>query len=225
MLTLRLAFCSLLLGAPFVSLGQTAAPVASPRFYAGLGLYNSEYHSFQFEPNDYRSVPVQLTLGYQWRPRLAVQASLAYSANHQDYSGSLFDAKTKQYYNPYAGTYSRRSTSTALLARYTLTGQLAHRVQFDVLGGGTLERTAYQSSGFRTDSIQRTTQRTDYDDHSSYNTLLVTLGASVRCRLVQHLELTLDLAANHDVRTSRQYPFNGITSSAALGLRYRFGSR
>ncbi|MGI4874081.1 MAG: hypothetical protein ACRYFX_23220 [Janthinobacterium lividum] len=57
----------------------------------------------------------------------------------------------------------------------------------------------------------------------SYNTLLLTLGAGVRYRVWQHLELLLEVATNRDVATNRQYPYTGFTSSAALGLRYRFG--
>ncbi|MGI4874082.1 MAG: hypothetical protein ACRYFX_23225 [Janthinobacterium lividum] len=150
----RFLLPGLLLGVSATGLAQTTADVPpAPRFYVGLGLYNSQYHTLRLESDAYRDVPVQLTLGYQWRPRLAVQASVAYSGLSYSYGGSFFDVRTGQYYNPYGGTNQRRATSTALLARYTLTRQLRHRVQFDLLGGGTLERTAYQYTGFRTDSV------------------------------------------------------------------------
>lgn len=224
MFSLRLTAAGLLLSLPFASLAQRADPAPYPRFYGGLAVYSSEYNRFAHAGNGV-TVPLQATMGYQLRPRLAVQAGLAYSSLSGFNSGAHFDPTTGQNYNPYAYTTTYRNTSWSLLGRYTLTRKPAHRVQFDLLAGFTMERSAYHSTGFSTDSVRHTSVTTAYDERGATTTFLLTAGPSVRYRFGQHLELVYDFLFNCDLSTTRQYPYSGITGSAALGLRYRFGQR
>jgi hypothetical protein len=221
---IQLALAGLLLGAPLLSHAQGTEPTPY-KFYGGLAAYSSTYNGVSTFPGHFR-LPVQATLGYQVRPRLAVQAGVAYSATGRSYTYYSHDRATGQSFNPSSGTYSNRYTSASLLARYTLTRKPEHHLQFDVLGGFTLEHYSYHDAGNQTDSLslQKTTVTTPYDYHHSDNTFLVSAGFSARYRFGQRLELVYDLATNYDVSSSRLYAYRGFTGSTALGLRYRFGS-
>jgi len=219
--TPRLVLCSLLLGAPLLSYAQSAEP-APYKFYGGLAAYSSEYNDFSHFPG-YFKLPIQATLGYQLRPRLAVQASVAYSSRSGSYSYSTYYDASGQSYYPTSGRFTTRYTSLSVLARYTLTRKPEHHVQFDALGGFTLEHYGGHDAGTKTDSLQNTTVTTPYEYNYTASTILATAGISVRYRFSQRLELVYDLAANYDLNSSRLYAYNGFTSSAALGLRYRFG--
>jgi hypothetical protein len=91
----RLVLAGLLLGSPLLSLAQAAAPAPLPRFYGGLGIYLGSDHGIgrvntprsigTYSKNTYQ-LPVQATLGYQLRPRLAVQLGLVYSGYKYDYA-------------------------------------------------------------------------------------------------------------------------------------------
>jgi hypothetical protein len=227
----RLVLGSLLLGVPLLSHAQSAEPAPYPRYYVGLAAYSSYYQTLGGGAYRPTRIPLQLTAGYQWGPRLAVQAGLAYSGISQSYSnvgrtysGSSYPSPgNRGNYFDYNGRSVGRSASASLLARYTLTRQPAHRVQFDVLGGFTWEHSSYHEYGSRADSVQSSLILSAYDERASTNRLLLTLGPSVRCRLSQHLELFYDLLFNKRLTPNQYYGMEGITSSSALGLRYRFG--
>lgn len=221
----QLACCCLMLGAPLVSLAQTAEPATTPRFYVGLGVFNSVYHQLHLERNYPVAIPVQALVGYQWRPRLAVQLSASYSSDSREYAGSRYNATTGQGYNPYGGHESWGSSSTALLARYTLTRQPTHRLQFDLLGGFTLEHSSYQYQGFHTDSVQKATVQVRDDINYRTNLLLLTVGASVSYRFGQRTQTFFQVAANSELNPLYRYLGSAATSSAALGVRYHFGQR
>lgn len=136
-----LCYATCLLSVPFLACGQAAPPAA--RAYVGLGLYTSEYQPISFTRDFYghRLLPLQLTLGYQLRPRLAVQASVAYSGSESGYS------KFPSTPQPLPGlgddfvvTSARHNLSVAVLGRYTLTRQAARRLQVDALAGATLAK-------------------------------------------------------------------------------------
>ena len=220
----RLALGSLLLALPFGSHAQSADPVSTPRFYVGLAAYSSYYQPLS--GGAYRStrVPCQVTAGYQWRPRLALQVGLAYSGVSDSYSytgsanlyGAYFDA---------SGRATQRNTSTSLLARYTLTRKPEHHLQFDVLGGFTWEHSSYHDTGTRADSVQSSLVVSPYDNQSAINRLLLTVGPSVRYRFGQHLEVFYNFLIDTNLASSQYYQIQGITTGSALGLRYRFGQR
>jgi hypothetical protein len=231
MLTPRLVLSSLLLGAPLLSQAQNAEPAPYPRYYVGLAAYSSYYQALG--GGNYRPtrLPLQLTAGYHWRPRLAVQVGLAYSGTSRSYfsigrtypsPGYAIPGVQGSYYD-YTGRVTGRNASVALLARYTLTRQPAHRVQFDVLGGFTWEHSSYRDYGSRADSVQNSLVLSAYEERSNTNRLLLTLGPSVRYCFGPHLTLFYDLLFNTSVVSNQDYQIKGITSSSALGLRYRFG--
>jgi hypothetical protein len=228
--TPRLVLCSLLLGAPLLSHAQTAPTLR--RYYVGLSAYSSEYQPLSGNYRNGFTLPVQLTLGYQIRPRLAVQVSVAYSGSSYEYAdvGKYYtgsgSAASPYAYFEYSGKSSTSMTSIGLLGRYTLTRQPTHHLQFDILGGFTLATRRATDRYTRTDSdsTRAANVTTNSDIHFQQSNLLLTLGGSARYRFGQHLEGVFDMAANSIVLPDRRGTWSpGITGSAALGLRYRFG--
>ncbi len=229
--TPRLVLCSLLLGAPMLSHAQDSAPTL-PRYYIGLSAYSSDYQPLSGNYLNGFTLPVQLTLGYQLRPRLAVQASVAYSRNSYEYAevGKYYtgagSAASPYTYFEYSGKSFMSMTSIGLLGRYTLTRQPTHHLQVDLLGGFTLVTRRATDKYTRTDSdsTRATNVTTNSDTHFHQSTLLLTVGGSARYRFGQHLEGVVDITANSIVLPDRRGAWSpGITGSAALGLRYRFG--
>lgn len=233
---LSLALGGLLLStAALPALAQTAPAEtpATPRYYVGLGAYSSFYQSLGHAssgPNDYSyRVPVQLTAGYQLSPRVAVQVGVAYSSASFDYNQFTSNTTPGQPASYYSikGSTSQRQTSVSALARYTLTANPANRLQFDALGGFTLERGTYHYNGSQTDNSQGPLTTRDYDFRSSQNTFLLTGGVGARYRLSRHFELTYDFTVNKALNNPSYYggsnATNTLTTSHALGLRFRFG--
>ncbi|HEX8655909.1 MAG TPA: outer membrane beta-barrel protein, partial [Hymenobacter sp.] len=145
MLPSRLALAAVLLLVPALSPAQTTdpapTPAPAPKFYVGLGVSSSEYQQWGNKRNG-GGVPVQLTGGYQLRPRLAVQVGLTYSgnSNNYEYVSQLYtNSSVPSSFFADAGRRTFRRVSGSVLGRYTLTRKAAHRVQFDVLGGFGLE--------------------------------------------------------------------------------------
>ena len=128
------------------------------------------------------------------------------------------------YYFNYLAHNAQRSTSVRGLARYTLTRQSAHHMQFDVLGGFTLDyqRTHYTSSSTDTDSLQTVIATKEYDERYHHTNFLLTGGLSTRYHFGRHLEVVLDVTLS---RSFLRGEFSGFPGSTALGLRYRFGQR
>lgn len=216
---------SLLLGLPLIGFGQASDP--TPRYYVGLAVLSSDLQPLQF---DYRgvAVPVQLTLGYQLRPRLAAQLGLArtttdrnyFGAGVSDYGPNGVGART--YFDVDYSIHSRAFTTAALL-RYTLTRNAGHRFQADALGGLTYLRSDYEYNEHRTmyDSTQTVLATNSIEEHQHGNYLLLTAGLSARLRLGHHLEAVADGTLSYGLLHGDL----GLNSGAALGLRYRFGGR
>ena len=232
------AALGLLLTSALPALAQTApaAPLPLPgtaRYYVGLAAYSSYCQPLGGQPlgtTGFR-VPVQLTVGYQLRPRLAVQVGVAYSGSTSTNSNLGYEylhTGTRPTYHYYENTRTMRRTSVSALARYTLTRKPAHRLQFDLLGGIGMEHGSAYSRGSHSDSLSGSLQTTNYSYRGSQNMLVLTLGASARYRLNPRFELNFDLTTNYAVADEiRTYvkPLQGFTGSAALGLRYRFGKQ
>jgi hypothetical protein len=155
-------------------------------------------------------------MGYQLRPRLAVQASLAYSGNSGHNAGTLTDYATGNT-GEYSSNYRNRFLTLAVQGRYALMRQAAHRLQLDAVGGATLERHTFHGNGTNP-NFSSPNPGTSYDLNSSNNVYLVSLGPSVRYRLAPRVEAVGDWLLNVDTRAA-EHP----NSSFALGLRYRFG--
>ncbi|TDN39655.1 hypothetical protein E4631_19115 [Hymenobacter sp. UV11] len=224
MKTLLYLAASLLGGLPLASHAQTTALPAAPHFYGGVGVYSSTNQNLGGWYGQAR-VPVQGVVGYQLRPRLAVQLGLAYSGNSNSYAYSLFYGSS--YPSPpvtgvdYAGTYQERSTTTTLLARYGLTRKPTHRFQADVLGGAKFEYARYRNTGTQTTHDQAVPVVTAYESPDTYTQPSLSLGIGLRYRLVSRLEaaydFTLDLPLTH-----RDYYINRLQSTSTLSLRYHF---
>lgn len=222
---LRVFLGGLLMGSSATAQAQAAEPGPAPHFYGGLGVYSSSHQNLGSWGNGAR-IPVQAVVGYQWRPRLAVQLGMAYSGNRSEYTYST--SYSSYYPSPpttltaVAGTYTERSTTISLLARYTLTRKLAHRFQADALGGLKVEYSRYRDVGTSTAYDQSTPTVTPFDYPATYNSTLLSLGISLRYRVVSRLEAVYDLT--FDQRISRNSPYSRRPEATmALGLRYRFG--
>ena len=228
MTALRLLGSALLLSCPLLARTQSAE--TPPRYYVGLAAYSSDYQSLGGGYYRSTTVPVQLTLGYQLRPRLALQLGAAYSGNSSRYAGAgqYYGTPTPQFpysYYDYTARYSQRVTSVTLLARYALTRQPTRRLQFDLLGGVGLEITKRNYSEIRTstDSAQTVSNTSYPESHYTSTDVVLAAGIGTRYRFSRHLEAALDVTLNKFLFGQRIY--SNITSATALGLRYRFGQR
>lgn len=168
-------------------------------------------------------MPVQLTAGYQLRPRLALELGVAYSGRTTTYAyEGYYSSGGTPYYYQRSNTATSRTTSVSALARYTLIRQPAHRLQVDALGGFTLLHRNYYSRGFEGDDLSGSLQTKPFTVRSASTDLLLTAGRGLRYRLTPRFELNFDLATNYNL-TSPTVHNDGFTGSSALGLRYRFG--
>ena len=209
----------LLLGSSLAGRAQATDPMPAPRFYGGLGVYSSSHQNLSSWGSGSR-IPVQAVVGYQWRPRLAVQLGLAYNGNREtyDYQYIYSDPGTPTTYA--AGTYTERSTTTSLLVRYTLTRKLQHRFQADLLGGVKVEHSFFGNAGAYFNNSQALP--TPFDYSSNYNSTLLSLGASLRYRVVSRLEAVYDLTFDQPISRNSYYG-RRLEATMALGLRYHFG--
>ena len=224
----RFILVGLLLGSSVAGYAQTTEPAPTSHFYGGLGVYSSSHQNLGSWNNGAR-IPVQAVVGYQWRPRLAAQLGVAYNGNHSqyDYSQSNYSGPT----TPVAysvGTFTERSITTSLLVRYTLTRKFQHRFQADLLGGAKFEYSAYHDAGTYYDNRPAAPTVSTYDEPSNYTSTLLSLGPSLRYRLVSHLEavydLTFDLPVGGGNYSNIPYSANRRSQATmALGLRYHFG--
>lgn len=203
--------------APLAALAQAPAP--APSYYVGAGLYTSAFQNLGYHYG-LTTVPVQVLGGYRWRPRWAVQLGAAYNGNSTDYRYRSIDPNNYTYDD--IGHATDRRLSLTLQLRRTLTRQLAHRVQFDALGGLTYEHGAFRGQGLYTvASASQPPASQPYDSHDQYNGLLAGLGLGVRVRVVAPLEVTFDYALN--AALTETHFGSTISSAAALGVRYSFG--
>ena len=218
---------SLLLSVPLCSQAQDSQPVPASRFYVGLAAYSGPYQNLGSTNRNRNNVniPVQATLGYQWRPRLAVQLGLTYSGYKNRFESEYSYTDTNTYKILYQGniTTAVRTLSTALLMRYTLTRKPTHRFQFDVLGGLTLLHQGVRVTGNETysyaDYPQSPSTVIDRNDSHPYNSLNATLGPEFRYRFGQRLEAVGDILFYLPITDT----YRNLDSSVALGLRYHFG--
>lgn len=222
-----LTLSSLLLSLPFSSQAQDGQPVSAPKFYVGFAAYSGPYQNFSttHRYRDNINIPVQATLGYQWRPRLAVQLGLTYSGYKNRFEYEYDYTNIDNYKIHYKGNTvtTIRTFNTALLMRYTLTRKPAHHFQFDVLGGLTLLHQGVRVTGNETysyaDYPQSPSTIIDRNDSHPYNRLDATLGPEFRYRFGQRLEAVSDILFILPITGT----YRTLDSSVALGLRYHFG--
>lgn len=222
--TLFMRFCSYLLvgllaGAlPLAGFAQTEAPAAfKPQLFVGLGVAagspQSPVASFD------NTLSPLLTVGVQLQPRLAVQASAQYHQRKDSYfHPGIFYFNGGLHQGISSSTDQQRAIAVPVLVRYALTRRAERHLQVDALGGFTLARSTYRSKATTVDSLQNVVYNSDYN--YTNNTFYLNLGAGLRYRLGNHLALTGDLLLN---LLLNRHTYNSISSTAALGLRYRFG--
>jgi hypothetical protein len=226
MITSRLLLGGLLVSLPLMGLGQDNPSVAAPKFYGGLALYSGSYHSLgrskalSSSTSTYQ-LPVQATLGYWVRPRLAVQLGVVYSGRKNSYAST--DTYTDANSNTILFTSNGRSTlrhyTASLQARYTLTRKSNHRFQVDAVGGVAYDHQYYRGVGSEEyTNVSKGTSTFDYhDDTFPYHETFVIIGPSFRYRFGQRLDVVYDLLLNQPLNRQSN------SGSMALGLRYRFG--
>ena len=221
----------LLLGAPALCRAQTpAAAPPLPRFYVGLAAYSSAFQPIGNSAETGFSLPLQATVGYQLRPRLAVQAEVSYQSQRYSYafSGPSYVSTNngQQRLGPLQETTAnrqRRALAASLLARYTLTRQPARRLQVDLLGGFSLEHYRLATHGVTTDSVANPVST--FNDDNADTSLLLSLGVGVRYRLGPRLEATgsgLVGVPLTGYAGLQGFEFR-FKPSFAVGLRYHFG--
>ena len=193
--------------------GTPARPTGAPyRCFPFLLLCDPYWGRRDGLPSTY---PVQFTLGYQLRPRLALQLSGVSAATKGSTTDFVTQARGMEL--PYSRTYANRSSSLSALARYTLVGEPAQRLHVDGLGGFTLHRATFDGTGSYPDS-NAPGGYGGYDLHSRENDLLLTGGVSVRYRLCTHFEAVADGTVSASLRAMRD-----VTPAVAVELRYNFG--
>jgi hypothetical protein len=216
------ALAALLLGAPLATLAQAADPAPARRFYGGLAIYQSSNQLLSgFYRGERLNLPVQATLGYQLRPRLALQLGLAYSGAKSDYADTYDYVNSNSIPVTYSSnsTSLRRATSTSLLARYTLTRWASHRFQVDAVSGLSFEHSFYRVNSIDTYTSQGVADVRPSEYSAAYNSLQLNLGPSFRYRFGERLEAVYDIL----FYTSLTSSYHSLNSAMALGLRYRFG--
>lgn len=214
MLTRSISICAALLSSPLLSLAQTPEP-AVPRYYVGLSAFTNFSQRLSRSIDNSQWPPLQVTLGYQLRPRWAVQLSAGYSDSPGSYKGTLTDING----NPvggYANDYRNTALTITALGRYTLTRNLNHRFQLDALGGLTWDHETYKGNGYTAEPT--TGQPVPFERSSQTNHYALSVGPSFRYRLFSRLEAVGEGTVNMDLRSPRV-----VTTSGAVGLRYRFG--
>jgi len=211
----RTIFCGLLLSTPLLGWSQNTESMPPTRLYVGVAAYRSAYQFLGQHGGLPSTFPVQVTLGYQVTPRLAVQTGVVYTSTAGQHQGTVF--QTNGTPSSYSSTYRNRDWSVSMLGRYTLTRTPAARLQVDGLGGFTLERHLFAGNGSYPDANQPSGTAT-YGLNSHDNIYLFTLGVSVRYRFCDHLEAVAEQTANTNINA-----VHAVTGSSALGLRYCFG--
>jgi hypothetical protein len=201
----------------------------SPTFYLGVaaatGLLASPdgFSGTPTGPTTYNHVPLlpKLTIGWQVLPRLALQLSGQYAQQTDTYSfvqGSP-DVNGQVVFIPGFHSFRLHSVAVPILARYTLTSNLARRFQVDLLGGATLVGTTPEATTIRYDKSSTDVQ--------------LSLGPSFRYRVAPHWEVTADVVANYrlsedPIGSSVFSPNKASTRTAltgSLGVTYGLGLR
>jgi hypothetical protein len=108
---------------------------------AGTNAYTYSTNTFE--------LPVQATLGYQLRPRLAVQLGLIYSGRKSAYASEYkyTDANANTIHYSDNNRSTLRHYTVSLQARYTLTRKPEHRFQVDAVGGLSYDHQYYRGVG------------------------------------------------------------------------------
>jgi len=228
------SFCSLLL-LPIAVVGQavranatdalvyTNRPTISPkqfRFYVGAHaaaqVFRVTSTTYPIEEAVIR--PLYVFVGYQFSPRLAVQAgflqhnpaALTSSVFVIDRAGQLIEARS--YSDRYHG-------AVPVLLRYTVAQQLATRLRLEVLMGSILVFHEYQG-----DYVQLMGGQVLYEVHeySKTRNLYVVGGLGLSYKVVSHVDLMLEGTANRNLTRLESAYARKTMFGIGAGLRYCF---
>lgn len=200
---------------PLVSQAQTTS-----HFYVGAGanmLTNAPFGS-KIWP---RRVGPSLTAGWQFTPRLAVQASAAYQWDKDVYSDThLYSTPTSPVPTFFIRTIDSRYSflTIPILLRYTFSSS-AEGLQFDALGGVTLVHTRLRT----TYSAAPDVPNFPFDYTSSDTRVNLTLGPAVRYAISPKIELTANGLVSAIVSDSRDFS-DRLFLNVLVGAQYNFGS-
>lgn len=215
MLFARIAFAALLGSVPLLGRAQSpadgaATPAPAHRFYVGVAAYSSEFEHFGRRDGQPFTAPVQVTLGYQLQPRLALQVGFVSSAYSRSLDSNAIQADGTL--GPHRVKSRNRSRSFSALGRYTLSAPSLSRLQVDALGGVTVHQQTYDFS------VTGSPSYGDYERHSRTTDIQITGGVSARYRLSSHLQAVADGTLNVGLGAGRE-----AAPAGALGVRYTFG--
>lgn len=216
---IRLLAAILTLGLARTGFAQTEPGQPIPRLYAGVNFFVGQYTiTYPNRLGEWLGVyPYELSLGYQLRPGLAIQAGWAHLHEHSETDLTTFTATGKLAFHTF-GSGERDLTVVPTLLRYTLTRRLKHRVQFDFLGGLTLIRATFHSTGGYTDS---TLVVVPFKSDREATNVSLTVGPSIRFAFGRHVEAVADVVLNRSLVGGFSRP-HSLTPTFAFGLRYRF---
>lgn len=166
----------------------------------------------------------QLTAGYQFTPRLAVQMGLAPAQERFSYSGSGTNAAGQPTIEE--GGSRGHSLAVPVVARYTLVVALWKNLHADLLAGGVLLRSNSQTHFRR---VENGIVTTDYQKDHRFFQLYAAAGPSVRYEFSRHIGVFADWLFYKNLQSAPagiQIVSTGnrssITNSLMLGARYRF---
>jgi len=214
---------------------QTDTPSSFPRWYVGLQYGRQEYLLAPLiasglsnpEPGRTNARRLQLTLGYQIKPRFAVQVGVAPVKDSFSYGGS----GTNNAGQPVSeqGVSSNTSLALPILVRYTLVPKPWKNLQLDVLAGTVLFGSDGTTDFTRTENGVVTTQSRNV---IKVRNAFIAAGPSARYEFGRHLAGFADWLFYKNLRYTEPTnpgidPGNkaGITNSLNIGVRYRFGYR
>jgi hypothetical protein len=212
---------------PLVVAAQDSAPAsASPHFFVGLG--GSIYTYQRLNGFSQNSLAPMLTAGLQVRPRLAVQLGATYrqDTRRSTFAGQRPDNAGQLQPGNYSSVSRARFVSVPLVARYTLTANLAQPFQVDLLGGATLLQNWYDYKEEFTSTTTQTITPNTFDNSSTSTEGFLSLGPSARYRLAPQLDLTGDFLFNYGLQNfGRGSVLDHLSANLMLGVRYHFANR
>lgn len=198
-----------------------------PRWYGSLQYGRQNYQLFypyKTEPFRTNQRRLQLSLGYQFTPRWAIQAGWGPANGRFDYiaigTNELSQPVTESSWT------KNRSSVFSTLGRYTFPYEVLKHLQFEVFAGPVVMTDRNWGEGTRTENGQVTRQHKS--DVRSTNVYAL-LGAGAFYSFGRHFQATADLTFNKNFkRTLDAYNVYttgnraGISRSVSLGVRYRF---
>lgn len=197
---------------PLLSTAQTTPP--APSFYVGAGatLLTSQpfnrYSGMQLGP--------ALTAGWQFKPRLALQLSGAYTWNQASYSYSYSSSLIPTDVN--TSEYRTKLFTFPLLLRGELTAP-TRRLHVDALVGPML---LFSSNSYHYTYSNQGVLLQDETRNSTGLLVSLALGPALRYSITPHLDVAADALVNFGLDSNYSNLADHLFSNILLGVNYRF---